>query len=42
MRGFNIALIGKQYLRMLVDRGGFWFRMLSDHCGLGGWGWSRV
>ncbi|MCI51565.1 cytochrome P450, partial [Trifolium medium] len=29
LREFNIALLGKWCWRMLVDRGGLWFRVLA-------------
>ena len=45
IREFNIALIGKWCWRMLVDRGGLWFRVLAAHYGMeggrGGSSWWR-
>jgi len=40
VREFNIALLGKWCWRMLVDRGGFWYRVLVARYGevAGGWG----
>ncbi|GAU27943.1 hypothetical protein TSUD_146580 [Trifolium subterraneum] len=34
LREFNIALLGKWCWRMLVDRGGLWFRLLAARYGL--------
>jgi len=36
MREFNIALLGKWYWMMLVDRGGIWFRVLVAYYGVEG------
>jgi hypothetical protein len=33
MREFNIALLGKWCWRLLVDRGGLWYRVLVAHYG---------
>jgi hypothetical protein len=33
MRAFNIALLGKWGRRILVDRRGFWYRVLVAHYG---------
>jgi len=33
LREFNIALLGKWYWRMLVDREGFWYRVLVARYG---------
>jgi len=45
LREFNIALLGKWCWRMMVDRGGFWYRVLAARYGeeaerLEGWGRS--
>jgi hypothetical protein len=34
MREFNIALLGKWCWRMLVDRGGLWFRVMAARYGM--------
>jgi len=34
MREFNIALLGKWCWRMLIDRGGLWYRVLMARYGL--------
>jgi hypothetical protein len=34
LKEFNIALLGKWCWRMLVDRGGFWFRVLAARYGV--------
>ncbi|MCI84675.1 RNA-directed DNA polymerase (Reverse transcriptase), partial [Trifolium medium] len=33
MREFNTALLGKWYWRLLVDRGGMWYRVLMARYG---------
>ena len=33
LREFNLSLFGKWYWRMLVDRGGFWYRVLVARYG---------
>jgi len=39
LKKFNIALLGKWCLRLLVDRGRFWYRVLVARYGeeAGGW-----
>jgi hypothetical protein len=34
LREFNIALLGKWCWRMLVDKGGLWFKVLAVHYGM--------
>jgi hypothetical protein len=34
LREFNMALLGKWCWRMLVDRGGLWFRVLAARYGV--------
>jgi len=33
LREFNLSLLGKWCWRMLVDRGGFWYRVLASRYG---------
>jgi hypothetical protein len=39
LREFNLALLGKWCWRMLVDRGGMWFRVLAARYGME---WGRL
>lgn len=42
IREFNLALLGKWYWRLLVDKEGMWFRLLAARYDLVGGGFRQV